>query len=131
MIYSVDKKIKKPTVMIHYNRVSECVDVGERFKYETCNLFNYRGELGDNNIVILGRHFYQADQIWEIQNFLRHYHEDIVGVVICDDKNYGSRFGDSIPFFELNRVPILALWDRLITDEQIRRMEVVIDGKIR
>lgn len=85
---------------------------------------------GNKKAVLISRRFLIGEKLWELERFIHEYKKDIIGVIIYDDKMFGTEFGNSAPFFEKNGVRILAIWDKNISEEEIKEMEVIINEAI-
>lgn len=112
-------------ILLHHSVVGGTRDLANRFKYPSKNYLNYRGEA--DRIVLVGRHIYKFDDSDKLEKFIRYHRKKIVGVIISDDKNYGYFFGDAREFYEGLGVKVLAIWDKIITDEQIKELEGRLD----
>lgn len=116
------------TVVLHHSLLGCTRKIAGRFKYPYKELFHYREE--DGKIVIIGRHLYRVEDTWEVRRFVTIYKKQIIGVIVCDDKNFGKGFADGVAFYRDLGIPILGVWDRAVSDGTIKDMEEKIDEKI-
>lgn len=115
-------------ILLHHSIIGDTRDLAARFKYPFKNFINYRGE--NEKLVLIGRHLYKSDDIYKLEQFIKYHKANIIGVIISDDKNFGHRFGDAAEFYNEMKIEVLGLWDVVVTDEQIRQMEALIDERI-
>lgn len=113
-------------IILHNSITGSSRRLAERFSYPSKHLRSYMG--GNDGIIIVGRRFFTNENLWELDNFIKQYKRKIKGVIIYDDKVFGRCFGESADFFANHGLEILVAWDKTVSDEQIRALEVKIDG---
>lgn len=87
--------------------------------------------MGENEaIVVIGRRFFSHENLWELDNFIKVYRNEIKGVILHDDKNFGRDFGESVEFFANRGVRIIKVWDKAVSDEQVHELEVMLSELI-
>lgn len=115
--------------IVHYSLFGGTSKVSNRFKYDSTSMEGYIEN--DNKIVIIARRFYSND--WSklaVIEFIKEYKDKIIGVILVDDKSYGQFYGEYIKVFTDEGLPILAVLDRLVSNEDIESLEATIDAKV-
>lgn len=115
-------------VILHNSVTGSSMKLAKRFRFPSKRISNYRGEA--EGIVIIGRRFFTDENLWELIKFIENNKDKIKGVVIYDDKSFGSEFGASAELFERYGIEVLAVWDKVVSEEEIREMEVLISGEV-
>lgn len=101
--------------------------LAKRFDIESKELTLYRDK-DSNEIVIIARKPLKEESFSFVKTFIHKNRKKIKGVVVYDDKLFGDEFGEIIEFFTARDVKILRVWDKMVSDEEIKDLEEELHG---
>lgn len=108
-------------ILVYDSITGETMRLSKRFDTPSMDLKNFVKT--ENKILLIGRRLLKDESLWELSNFINKNKKSIIGVIIYDDKMNGEEFGESSVFYSSQGIKVLALWDKIISDEEIKEME--------
>ena len=108
-------------ILVYDSKTGNSEKIAQRFKMNSKDFRYYRDTSED--IVIMARKFYYHENLWEISLFIEQNKDKILGAIIYDDKNFGREFGNSSLFFEEKGIKVIDIWDKIVSDVEIQKME--------
>lgn len=107
--------------IVYYGITGESLMLARRFNCELTSLKDYRED--EQKILFISTHIYHNELNALLERFLIYFRDKIVGVIILDDKSFGNTYGEAIEFYKRLKIPILALWDKNVTQIDIENIK--------
>lgn len=117
-------------IILYDNVIGETMRLAKRFNIKSKEITTYDAN-DDRYIVLLARKELKNEDLSFLKVFINKKLPWIKGVIIHDDKMFGDEYGQMISFFTEREVKVLRVWDKIVSDEEIRGLEVELNGITR
>lgn len=109
-------------MIILYDTITgETLKLAKRFNIESKQINNYK--LEDKKIILISRRLFINEDIAKLKVFLAINIENILGVIVYDNKLFGKEYGNSLEIYSQFSIPILRVWDKIVSDQEIKELE--------
>lgn len=101
--------------------------LAKRFNIPSKELRLYSKRDSDKIIIVARKPFINEDLSF-LKVFVNKHKRNIEGVVIHDDKLFGDEYGKMSHFFLERGIKVLRIWDKIVSDEEIKNLEDELSG---
>ena len=109
-------------MIILYDTITgETLKLAKRFNIPSKRISNYEDD--SKQIILISRRLFVSEDKAKLKNFLIKNNKNIIGVVLYDNKLFGTEYGSSLAVYSKYNIPILRVWDKIVSDEEIRELE--------
>lgn len=115
-------KQNETVLFVHNSLMGGSARISREFGCPSVLITNYY-DSPDVKVILVARQRYRFESMVFETEFLNKYYKRIIGVIIVDDKNLGASYGADINQYHKLGLPIIAVIDRVLTDENRREIE--------
>lgn len=114
-------------IILYSSFTGDAMRLAKRFEAPSKELELYNDK-DSEEILFIARKILIGEDLSFLKVFVHKNRDKISGVVIHDDKFYGDEYGEAIRFFASRDIKILRVWDKMVSDEEIKSLEDEMDG---